>query len=573
MDSVPSLQQKTTSAPPPAPQPGKPTRRYDVVPLGDVALAADNYRKTYSQPALVELAGSIRAHGVEQPILVQPGGTRSPWEVVHGERRHRASSLKGPELDKIGPAPTTIPVLILSRRLTEKEIDELRLVENHGREDVPPLEEAEHFDNLIKKHGHSDDTIAELIGKSAPYVRARRQLLKLPKLAKEGLASGKLPTSKALIISRVALPLQDQFAKKVLAGKKRYDAETRTEVVDEYSYREVWLLAQTEYMTKLDGAPFPIADATLVPEAGSCTVCPKRTGNQPELFAEVKSADVCTDTICFDGKRKAEWDRQSATATREGRHVLSERDLAQIFPAGGVKTAFSAAWVDLRDALPHELEKSTGKKTWGALAGREGLPKPALGRDGSGAARDLYKRDDLIKLATQAGRLKKETKKPAATAPGKSASAAKERQKTQLAFEAKRKTARAALAQIAEKAAAKEPGLAFWRWLATAVVLAGSIDAQHQVVTRRALPKAKGDDKATLLTLVEKLRDGSQLRGLVAELAAAEDACPAHAPPGPRFSKACELFDVDVKKIAAAIATEQKAAKAEKPKARKKGGK
>jgi hypothetical protein len=70
-------------------------------------------------------------------------------------------------------------------------------------------------------------------------------------------------------------------------------------------------------MLQLKSAPFDIKDAELVAKAGACGPCPKRTGNQADLFGDVKSADVCTDPKCFDDKRQAHYAHRGRGSRRK----------------------------------------------------------------------------------------------------------------------------------------------------------------------------------------------------------------------------------------------------------------
>jgi len=72
-------------------------------------------------------------------------------------------------------------------------------------------------------------------------------------------------------------------------------------------------------MLRLKQAPFDQNDAQLLPKAGSCAACPKRTGNQRDLFGDVKDADVCTDPKCFDEKRQAHFAKAASCSRRRAR--------------------------------------------------------------------------------------------------------------------------------------------------------------------------------------------------------------------------------------------------------------
>jgi hypothetical protein len=124
------------------------------------------------------------------------------------------------------------------------------------------------------------------------------------------------------------------------------------------SFRQVQNVIASEYMTQLKGAPFDPKDATLVPCAGACAVCPKRTGNQKELFADVGRADVCTDPVCFRQKCDAARDRLMAKAESDGKMVLSAQDSQVLYPHGNY-LSHEAPVVELAKPCPF-----ASGKTW-----------------------------------------------------------------------------------------------------------------------------------------------------------------------------------------------------------------
>jgi ParB family chromosome partitioning protein len=143
-----------------------------LVPLQDVQPNPDQPRKRFDEEKLRELASSIKAHGLLQPIVVRrvPAG----FELLAGERRFRAAQLA--ELDRL-------PALV-------RDVDdplEIALIENLQREDLSPLEEAEALATLIARHGYSHREVAELLGKSRPYVSNTLALTRLPDPVKSDL--------------------------------------------------------------------------------------------------------------------------------------------------------------------------------------------------------------------------------------------------------------------------------------------------------------------------------------------------------------------------------------------------
>jgi ParB family chromosome partitioning protein len=144
-----------------------------LVPVHDVRPNPDQPRKHFDDEKLRELAASISAHGLLQPIVVRRG-PEGGFELVAGERRFRAAQLAG--VDRL-------PALV-------RDVDdplEIALIENLQREDLSPLEEAEALATLIARHEYSHREVAELLGKSRPYVSNTLAITRLPEAVKADL--------------------------------------------------------------------------------------------------------------------------------------------------------------------------------------------------------------------------------------------------------------------------------------------------------------------------------------------------------------------------------------------------
>ncbi|WP_245590065.1 ParB/RepB/Spo0J family partition protein [Desulfonatronum lacustre] len=126
-------------------------------------------RKYFSTESLEELAASIKAQGVLQPILVRPGKNPDEYELVAGERRWRASKLAGLR---------HIPVII--RELGDKESLALALIENVQREDLNALEQAQALQQLQVEFQATQNELAERTGLSRPHIANLLRLLQLP---------------------------------------------------------------------------------------------------------------------------------------------------------------------------------------------------------------------------------------------------------------------------------------------------------------------------------------------------------------------------------------------------------
>lgn len=156
-----------------------------LVPLSEVHPNPEQPRKHFAEEKLAELAESIRTRGLLQPIVVRRTG--EGFELLAGERRFRAAQLAGidrlPAIVRDGDDPL-----------------EIALIENIQREDLSPLEEAEALTTLIERHGYSHREVAELLGKSRPYVSNTLALTRLPDPVKEELHRDGKVVSRELLL-------------------------------------------------------------------------------------------------------------------------------------------------------------------------------------------------------------------------------------------------------------------------------------------------------------------------------------------------------------------------------------
>lgn len=294
--------------------------------LDVITSSLTNPRKTFNAAKLTELAESIKATGVHQPVLVRPlPGTRVSdtergvqYELVCGERRYRASEMAG---------VAAIPAMV--RALTDDQVMEIQLVENLQRDDLSDLEEAEGYDALMQHAGINADQVAAKIGKSRSYVFGRLKLLDLCQDARASLRDGTIDFSRALLVARIPdTKLQIKAMKEILAGQGYYGGYGSGK--DPMTYRQAAEHVQQNYMLKLSDAKFKITAVDLVPAAGSCKACTKRTGHDPDLFSDVKGADVCTDPPCFHKKEDAHAAALVATAKEKGQTVIAGKEAQEL---------------------------------------------------------------------------------------------------------------------------------------------------------------------------------------------------------------------------------------------------
>ena len=164
------------------------------LPITSIAPNPHQPRRTFDPEGLKDLARSIRAQGVLQPILVRRiPGRRDEFELVAGERRWRASQMAG---------LTEIPVLV--KDLDDNESLAIALIENLQREDLNAIEEARGLRELQERLSLSQEELASRVGKSRPAVANALRLLTLPERVQEDLLKGDLTAGHARAILAIA---------------------------------------------------------------------------------------------------------------------------------------------------------------------------------------------------------------------------------------------------------------------------------------------------------------------------------------------------------------------------------
>jgi len=175
------------------------------VPVAFLRPNPRNPRQTFDETALQELADSIAAKGILQPILARTiPGVADRYEIIAGERRWRAAQKAGLH-----------EVPILNVEADDKQALEFAIIENVQRSDLNPLDEALGYDRLGTEFGYSQTDLAKVIGKSRSHVANMMRLLKLPEKTKSMLADGQLSAGHARALLAVSDP--DAMANKIVS--------------------------------------------------------------------------------------------------------------------------------------------------------------------------------------------------------------------------------------------------------------------------------------------------------------------------------------------------------------------
>ena len=177
---------------------------------------ADQPRSQFDEESLEELAQSIRERGVLQPILLRQEA--DGYMIVAGERRWRAAQRA--QLH-------TIPAIV--RDIDESTIAELALIENIQREDLNPLEEAEGYRQLIERHAHTQDAVAQIVHKSRSHVANLLRLLDLPEFVRQSLLQGAISMGHARAVANAPDPeaLTHEVIRKGLSVRQAEDQARR----------------------------------------------------------------------------------------------------------------------------------------------------------------------------------------------------------------------------------------------------------------------------------------------------------------------------------------------------------
>ena len=154
------------------------------LPMAEIDPKADQPRRNFDAEALSQLADSIAANGILQPILVRETGER--YEIIAGERRFRAARLAG---------LSEIPALVLEA--DDEAAAKYALIENLQREDLNPYEEAAAIRKLMDEYGLSQEQVAGSIGRSRSAVANALRLLDLPEDAVKLVTDGTLSAGHA----------------------------------------------------------------------------------------------------------------------------------------------------------------------------------------------------------------------------------------------------------------------------------------------------------------------------------------------------------------------------------------
>jgi ParB/RepB/Spo0J family partition protein len=303
------------------------------LPIARLRESRSQPRKTYNPVKLQELAESIKAQGVMQPIVVRQLPEDSAlrfesasscalvfdYEIVFGHRRSRAAALAGLEF---------IPTFI--RDMDDEQVALAQIHENLERDDVHQIEEADAFMTLMDQHHVTSDQLIAQTGKSRSYIYGQIKMArKLGSEVREACLANVIGSEIALLIARYcpSHKLQPKALEAVMV--KKWDGSEM--ITSAMSARTAKNRLRQDFCIHIDAAPFDRGSRDLVVDASACGTCPKLAANDPELADEL-DADVCTDADCYRGKCRAHLDSKIAEVRAAGRTVIDGEDALKLLP-------------------------------------------------------------------------------------------------------------------------------------------------------------------------------------------------------------------------------------------------
>lgn len=456
-------------------------------------------RTAANEAKVVELGESIRRLGVLDRLLVRER-TDGTFEMLAGESRWRGAQIAMVDV----PDRAWLPCAVYAADMPDEVAFEIAVASNDHRDDPHPLDQCDAFVQMRDVYGRAVQQIAAKVGRTPQYVYSRMRLEHLTQAGRSALIAERISIGVAEVLARIASSTaQDRALDELL---KRWPDGPPIAQARDVAKRRLMVIAD---------APFNTHDAELVPTAGACTTCPKRsdTEAQQELFgALLGDTDEdretrCTDLDCWEGKRDAAWEREAERLRAEGKRVATpeeEREIRRV-EYGGLAQGY--ARLD---------DWGVGDDTWrAALGDRIGELAITVIRDEHGKAIEVAKRDDMLAIVRGRDRNGEGTAEKDPTADHGF--------EMKVRREARQRAVGAAVAAI--EARGPSTTIAFWRALARMVVTTDTgIDGLEDCVERRGIVIDEESDEPTLTAImrtIDEMRD-VELVGLMVELLLSE---------------------------------------------------
>ena len=375
--------------------------------------------RTYFDPkAMSELTESIRAHGVDTPIIVRPVVEDDfDYEVIAGGRRYRGA------MDAHGE---DFPMPIVVKDVDEVEARRIALTENIQRDNLSPAEEARDAAELLGLQGGDRDVTAKILGWSRATLDSRLALLNCSTAVLDALSERKINISHAELLAALSKENQDKVLPVVVA-EKRSAADVRKLV---------------------ESASCALASAIF--DKADCAACPHNSSTQAQMFGEAIGTGNCTNRTCFNEKTEKQLD-----ATAAG--VRDEFQTVRIVRAGDNNTRVQLAVDGAKGVGLEQAKACHACANYGAAV--SGLPD-SIGKVYRGQCFDTVCNMKKVAARIQA---EKAAAKPATAEGAKSAPAAKNADGTRSKSASAPSSSNPSVTVIAESEKVKAYRVKLWR--------------------------------------------------------------------------------------------------------------
>ncbi len=373
---------KIEPLPPPAATtvPAVPTGQWQLVGKDMLIPREDNPRRiNVKAPSFLELVASVGGPaGIVTPLLGRPHPTRAGCiELLAGHRRRLAGLQAG---------LVEFPVVV--REMDDRTALEVLVFENLDRENLMPLEEARGVDLLLKS-GHEAAEIASRMGKTPQWVARRAQLLALTAKWQQFAEDNNVTAAHLELIARCPKKTQDE-----LLQRFDHDHAIGRCFTGRDSLKELRASVAKELM-ELKLAPWDHDNAVLLPKAGACSKCPKRSGCNPDLFDEELDGkgDRCLDRDCWRAKHAAHRKLREAELRKEHKNlVLIKGEGYDYEECEGARTLDSLNFKECKQSADGATPaliisgKGQGQLTWVKVGSSGGTREKVAGKKKDSAA-------------------------------------------------------------------------------------------------------------------------------------------------------------------------------------------
>jgi ParB/RepB/Spo0J family partition protein len=463
----------------------------EVLPLAKLILWPGNPRRI--RRGLRELGESMRRNGQLDPLIGRRSKEHADCvEVADGTRRRGAAEL-------VGIAELRVEI----RELTDREMIDVALEANGGRDDFHPLEEAEGYRRLVEDHNVPVAEVAAKHGIDERRVNGRLALCKLADPLAKAFEADRMTVGAAIQLARLSAIVQskvwEELAKRQHNGSQVGESEVRG-----FLQRTIFL--------PIASAPFSLREKVLIPNAGSCDECPKRTNNQRHLFEAPKDEDdACTDSACWVAKRDAHVARLRKAAEERKQTILEGVKARAIFLQGAPEhLALDAGYIELDKPCGKLFDDKSEPRIFEKMVGAGAREHAILAIDPLGNPRKLVPIATVKRLLRESGHHEVAKRFAEPSEERQKEHASKERVKAEKEATKERRGAIEKIVPELEKAAASWAAVpdGFWQWLAKAAVRI----APNEVLTR-AWKRRGGDGVEPRQVIEGQLIDKAKAEG------------------------------------------------------------